>query len=127
MTQLEIQLLALATVLTAMFAFAGYQLAPAEPVTGAVPAKRAWRWAGASAAAMVANIGMVHELLGLGEDVPDGGRIGAVCIGVLCAAFVALVAYALECGTERALRWRATGAAFTTAMVVVTVVMKIGN
>ncbi|MFF2305975.1 hypothetical protein ACFVVP_26135 [Streptomyces sp. NPDC058128] len=126
MTVLQIQLLALSAVLTAMVAFAGYQLAPADP-GGIVLPKRAWRWAGASGVAMMADIGMVHELLGLADGTPGAARVGAVGIGVLCAAFAALVAYAVERGTERALRWRATAATFTAAMVVVTVVMKIAD
>ncbi|MEV7445675.1 hypothetical protein AB0O22_31835 [Streptomyces sp. NPDC091204] len=73
------------------------------------------------------DIGVVHELLGIDRGVPSASRVGAVCIGVLLAVLIALVTYALERGTTRALRWRATAAAFTATLLVLAVVVKIAH
>ncbi|MEV7445674.1 hypothetical protein AB0O22_31830 [Streptomyces sp. NPDC091204] len=43
MTEVQIQLLALAALLAAIVAVVGYQLAPADPGTAVVPPQRAWR------------------------------------------------------------------------------------
>ncbi|MGW3910530.1 hypothetical protein ACWEBX_03245 [Streptomyces sp. NPDC005070] len=122
MTVFQIEYAAFAVVAAAMVAFAGFQLAPADP-GGVVPPKRAWSWAGGGLAAAMADLGMLQDLLGLHGGPPDAGRAGAVGIGVLCAVFSAMVAYALDRGAERGPRWRTTAVTFTAAMGVLTVLM----
>ncbi|MEU2717773.1 hypothetical protein [Streptomyces sp. NPDC007205] len=122
MTVFQIEYLTFAVVAAAMVAFVGFQLAPADP-RGTVPPKRAWSWAGGGAAAVLVDLGMLQDLLGLHGGPPDAGRAGAVFIGVLCAGFCALFAYALDRGAERGPRWRTAAATFTTAVGVLDVVM----
>ncbi|WP_105973495.1 hypothetical protein [Streptomyces geranii] len=121
MTVFQIEFTAFAVVAAATTAFVGFQLAPAD-TDGSVPPKRAWSWTGGAAAAVMADLGMLQDLLGLHGGSPDAGRAGAVGIGVLCAVFVALVAYTLDRGAGRGPRWRTTAVAFTAAMGVLTVV-----
>ncbi|MFD9042604.1 hypothetical protein [Streptomyces bottropensis] len=121
MTVFQIEFLAFAAVAAVIVAFLGFQLAPAD-AGGVVPPRRAWSWAGGAAAAAVVDLGMLQDLLGLHGGPPDAARAGAVGIGVLCAGFVALVAYTLNRGVGRGPRWRTTAIAFSAALGVLTVV-----
>ncbi|MBP0460471.1 hypothetical protein [Streptomyces montanisoli] len=121
MTVLQIEYLAFAVVAAAFAAFAGFQVAPADS-GGLVPPKRGWSWAAGAAAAAIADLGILQDLLGLHGGPPHAERVGAVGIGVLCAGFVALVAYTLNRGAGRGPRWRTTAITFSTALGVLTVV-----
>ncbi|MZD16793.1 hypothetical protein [Streptomyces bottropensis] len=121
MTDIQVLFLGFGSVAAAFLAVVGSQLAPAEG-TGVVTPKSRWNWAGRAALATVVNLGMLFHALELGGGTPSGARIGGVGIGVMCAAFVALLAYILHRDEARGPRCQKTGAAFTAAMLVLTVV-----
>lgn len=121
MSLLQVQVLAFFLVITFIAAFAGHRLAVAD---GAA-AETAWGWAGLSAAAAVADLGIVYSALELAQGAPSPARIGATVIGVLCAFAVAVVAYGLagRPSVSRGRRWCIAATAFSVAMGVFAVVL----
>jgi hypothetical protein len=124
-TDIQVLFLGFGLVTAAFLAVVGSQLAPADSVTGVVTPKSRWNWAGGAAMETVVSLGVLFHALELGDGAPSGARIGGVGIGVMCAAFVALLAYILHRDEARGPRWQKTGAAFTAAMLVLGVVTEI--
>ncbi|MFD8439969.1 hypothetical protein ACFV2I_33380 [Streptomyces microflavus] len=71
------------------------------------------------------NLGLLFEELELDQGLPTGGRIGGVALTVMCALLVALITYALNPDEPRGPRWAATASAFTGAMGVLAVAVKV--
>ncbi|MEU0984475.1 hypothetical protein ABZ488_35305 [Streptomyces griseus] len=126
MTDTQILILGFGAVVAAIFAVVGAQLAPPGR-GGTVPVKVRWNWGAGAASAALANVGALLDSLGLlgQQAMPTGGRVGGVAIGVLFAVLVALVAYVLHGDEPRGPRWRTTGLAFTAAMVVLALVVRV--
>ncbi|MFH8439768.1 hypothetical protein ACH4D3_00870 [Streptomyces sp. NPDC018026] len=92
MSSLQSALLACATVVALVLAFAAFRVA----ARSSPPPGQSWAAAGAAVVAFAVDVASVMSALGLPETTPGAVRIAWTGFGVLCSAAVAVFAYTVN-------------------------------